>query len=70
MNFHIKVIFHYVSAWDDSAYQDVIGDDCGRLPLWALAVLMPGTHYVNAHLCTSLRLSVKKNDHSANPDTL
>ena len=25
---------------------------------------------INAHLCTSLRLSVKKNRHSGNPDTL
>ena len=32
--------------------------------------IMPGTHYVNAHLCTSLRLSVKKNCLSVNPDTL
>ena len=34
-----------------------------------LDCLMPGTHYVNAHLGTSLGLSVKKSGHSANSDT-
>ena len=31
-----------------------------RLDGWCEGGLMPGTHYVNAHLYTSLRLSVKK----------
>ena len=35
-----------------------------------MARLKPRTHYVNAHLCRSLHLSVKKNGHSANPDTI
>ena len=29
--------------------------------------LMAGTHYTNAHLCTSICLSVKKNGHLARP---
>ena len=37
MNFRIKVIFQYVSAWHDSAYTDVIGDRCGCFPLWVVA---------------------------------
>ena len=37
MNFCIKVIFHFVSAWHDSAYPDVIGGGCGCLLLYALA---------------------------------
>ena len=31
--------------------------------------IMMGTHYANANLCTSLRLSVKDNGLSARPDT-
>ena len=30
--------FHYVSAWQDSAYLDVNRDGCGCLPQWALAL--------------------------------
>ena len=38
MNFRIKVIFHYVSAWQLGVQPDVIRDGCRCLPLWALAV--------------------------------
>ena len=38
MKFRIKVIFHYVSAWQLSVQPDVIIDGCGCLPLWAVAV--------------------------------
>ena len=38
MNFRIKLIFHYVSAWQLSVQPDVIRDRCGCLALWALAV--------------------------------
>ena len=38
MNFRIKVIFHYASAWQLSFQPDVIEMGCGSLPLWALAV--------------------------------
>ena len=38
MNFRIKVIFYYVSAWQLSVQPDVIRDVCRCLPLWALAV--------------------------------
>ena len=38
MNIRIKVIFHYVSAWQLSFQPDVIRDGCGSLPLWELSV--------------------------------
>ena len=53
-----------------------VTDPLGMFPLFlkktdVMALrLIQGIHYVNAHLCTNLRLSVKKNGHSASPDTL
>ena len=32
MNFPIKVILHYLCAWQDSGYRDVIRDGCHCLP--------------------------------------